>query len=206
MSGDRPRASRSSWRGGAPGSSRPEGLNYEWKKRFTGGSAVQKLPQSRILRIIGGLVAFTFLLVALIWLWFELGRSGPVDVVLIGADYATNLAVPHNVYGVEGLKGIESLSTAPKRFEFFPSPSLRLTHGRYTLDRSDRWDDLIEDLRKGSKEKTLVLFVALHGGSNDAGGGYLLPNEAARGEDGLDLRKVIDSMKRLPREKNKVLI
>jgi hypothetical protein len=155
-----------------------------------------------------GAVAAIVALAALgIWLYIALHLSSSVDVALIGADYALNLNVPHNVYGVEGLKTIESLATAPRGFELLPSPSLRLLQGRSTLESSDDWDRLIDELLRQSAGSTrpLVLFLALHG-TTDAAGAYLLPNQATTTKDRLELTRVIDAMKRFPREKTKVLI
>lgn len=212
MSAEQPRASKPTWRDRSRGPSRPEESRHEWNRRARGESDGASLRRRVSPWIVVGVSAVVTVAALIILIYWTLGPVDSADVVLIGADYATNLEVPHNVYGVEGLKGIEALSTAPTRRPIFPSSSLRLVRdgqgaGRMPLERADEWENLIAKVGKTSRQRTIVLFVALHGFSDD-NGAYLLPNQAraANDSDRLELGKVIDSMNRLPRDKNKVLI
>ncbi len=158
-------------------------------------------------RLFGGLVAFALCLGVVVWLIWMLSPPRPAGVVLVGADYAANLAVPHNVLGYQGLKGIEQLVKAPKPWSLFnyhlqliPNP-----RGQTILETADSWDELITSLKKGFSEPNLILVLALHGGS-DSGGAYLMPNRMKRPEDRLEMKKVIDSMKELPAGKVEALV
>jgi hypothetical protein len=152
-------------------------------------------------------VGFAACLMLVVWLIWMINPPEPAAVILVGADYATNLAVPHNVMGWEGLKEIERLSQTPQRWSLFNPASLQLIRKdrSKTLDRAEQWDDLIADLKKGFREPTLIIVLALHGGS-DRSGPYLIPNLMKRPEDRLEMKRVIDSMKELPAEKQKILI
>ena len=126
----------------------------------------------------------------------------------MGADYAGNLAVPHNVLGWKGLQGVEAVSRAPQPWAIFnPAPLQLILQRPRALDLSEQWDGLIEDVkREGSRQKSILFVVALHGGSG-ADGAYLIPNQVSRAEaDRLDLGKVIASMADLPPEQNKILV
>ena len=134
------------------------------------------------------------------WLW----PPRPACLSLVGAGYETNLAIPHNAFGIQGLRGLKGLAHAPSRAIFWRSKRLRLKHEPRTLGARGGWD---KDL--GSfPERTLVLAIAAHGGS-DAEGAYLLAADAdadpGRGNR-IRLGAVLDRLEGLPAGKNKILI
>jgi hypothetical protein len=154
-----------------------------------------------------GVTAFVGCLALVIWMIWMLSKPQPAAVVLVGATYATNLAVPHNVLGWNGLAGIEQLSLAPRRLAVFRAPSLQLIRGgrEKPLEGAHEWDDLIAHLAKGFSEQTLLIVVALHGGTKQ-GRAYLMPDAITEPAEGLDLEAMIASMDKLPKTKHKILV
>jgi len=161
--------------------------------------------------VAGGIAAFLGCLATVVFLIWMLIPPKPVAVFLVGADYATNLAVPHNVPGWKGLEGIKMVSEAERSWAFFNPAKLELIGEREKalnpLDYKGDWDALITNLgKKRIKAPTLLIVVALHGGSRPEGA-YLMPNKIASPEEGLDLKDVIESMRtKLPPEQNKILV
>ena len=203
MADERFGTSRPSWKRKARPSPRPDGAAYKWPERQP---TPPKPRRSWNYKVVGAFVAFTAFLAFVVVLIVLIRPPQPAAVILVGANYATNLTVPHNVPGWEGLMGIEAVSKTPRPWALFNPASLQLIRGRRILDRADQWDDLIDDLRKkGFTEKVILIVLALHGGS-DSKGAYLLPNRMSRPEDRLDLKHVIESMGRLPTDKPKILV
>ncbi|HMB06137.1 MAG TPA: hypothetical protein VKP69_20690, partial [Isosphaeraceae bacterium] len=186
-------------------SSRSGGSNYLWKKGPK-PEVELKLPRSKTARIVTAAASCAAVLGLIICLILMIQPPRPACMTLIGADYATNLMVPHNIFGVEGLRGLEALANRPRRFALLGAKPLRLTRTPLTLDKSEQWDVVIKDLvEKKFSEQTILIALAMHGVS-DPEGPYLLPNGASRPEDRLPLKKVIQDLKKLPKEKDKVLI
>ncbi len=213
MADDRSQAGRRSWRGKPEPDRRErqaqtEKSSYKWSMRGTRLAPPGRSPRSRAGRLLIGLFSFAVCLGTVVWLIWMINPPRPAGVVLIGADYAANLAVPHNALGYQGLADIEQLSRTPKPWTLF-NPArlvlLRDTSSQGALETADDWDELITSLKKGFGEPTLILVLALHGGS-DASGAYLMPNRMKRPEDRLDMKKLIASMNELPAQKTKILV
>ncbi len=66
-----------------------------------------------------GIAAFLVCLATVVFLILRIRRPEPAAVFLVGANYANNLAVPHNVPGWEGLVGIRQVSEKPPPWSFF---------------------------------------------------------------------------------------
>jgi hypothetical protein len=213
MADDRSQAGRRSWRGKSEPDrrerpARTERSTYKWADRGKRPAGDARPPDSRSVRLLAGLVSFAVCLGVVVWLIWMINPPRPAGVVLLGADYATNLAIPHNALGYQGLRGIEQLSRAPKRWALFNPAELLLFRNpksQTVLETADDWDALIAALKKGFHEPTLIIMLALHGGS-DSDGAYLMPNQLKRPEDRLDMRKVIASMKELPDAMTKILV
>jgi von Willebrand factor type A domain len=158
-------------------------------------------PGSRRARVrrAAALILFFTLSALFFWLVLWLLRPVPVSLVLFGAGYETDLAVPHNVYGRQTLRDLAGLAHAD------PSRFLRFDHQEpAALMPGSHWDD---DLGRG-RPTTVMLVLALHGGA-DSQGAYLLPEGAGTGEpeaDRLRVTAVLERLKRLPEGTNKVLV
>ena len=209
MQDERTEPSRPSWRRKVSPSARPERPGHEWTKRRPKPSGEGKLPKSGGFRVAGAVVGFLTCLVAVVVLIIMIQPPQPAAVVLVGADYADNLLVPHNVPGWQGIVGIEKVSRTPPPWSFFTPAALQLIRPPQVLDQADEWDRLIEDLRKtGFRQQTILFVVELHGISHPDGA-YLAPNKLAQPEEPterLDLAHVIKTMSRLPAEKSKILV
>src|SRR5262249_10601617 len=118
-------------------------------------------------------------------------------LLLLGAGNETNLAVPHNVPGKQGLA----------------------TLAAWAKDRDDiqiKQGDLDPDLKildamlDGRAPKELALFLAVHGGADSAG--ILLIPQLAQDADARDrarsrvrLKDILDRLEKLPQQMKKVL-
>ena len=152
------------------------------------------------------MVGFLACLLAIVVLIILIWPPSPVGVVLVGADYADNLMVPHNILGWKGIEGIEAVAKTPRLWALFKPAALHLMRPPQILDQPERWDALIDDLVKtGFKQQTILIVLGLHGGS-DPDGAYLIPDRMARPEERLELSHVIESMAKLPPEKQKILV
>ncbi|MFO0947237.1 MAG: hypothetical protein U1D30_15050 [Planctomycetota bacterium] len=158
----------------------------------------------RFAKVAGTLATFSAVAALLIWVssWLRLPR--PVALILVGAGYETNLAVPPNVYGWKGLVDLSALAGEHDPLHFWRHGLIRLAIGPKQLQRGGDWS-------KGftaNAEPTVVLFVAAHGGS-DRQGAYLLPNDSMGSSapvDRIRLEEVLDQVAKLPAWQNKVLI
>ena len=144
MADERSRPLKRSWRGKVR---QPDQSAHEWNRRRLRPVPETKSAGSRTIKIatvLTALAACVGLMIFLIFLW---QRPKPAAVVLVGADYATNLMVPHNVLGWRGLKGIEAVSKAPRRWTIFNPASLQLMQGGpLTLNSPEQWTQLIAEL------------------------------------------------------------
>src|SRR5262249_23254813 len=120
-----------------------------------------------------------------------------------------NLAVPHNAYGRQGLHDLAAL--ADTKSASWGGGRLRLSAGPpRQFNDIDDWD---RDLNK-IQERTILLVFAAHG-AGGAKGAYLLPQRsllpgAADPQEPdnrrLYLTKILERLKKLPRQRNLVLV
>src|SRR4051812_14744637 len=207
MAADRSPSPKPSWRRRSSDTPRPEPSAHEWSRRRLRPVGQSALPRSRNIKILGALLGLLTCLGLIVLLIILFQPPKPAAVVLVGADYAGNLMVPHNVLGWKGLQGVEAVSRASRPWAIFNPAQLQLILPEpRALDLAEQWDGLIDDVKRvGSRQKTVLFVVALHGGSG-AEGAYLIPNQMSPGAKRLDLSKVISSMEKLPPEQNKVLV
>ncbi|WP_165227180.1 hypothetical protein [Aquisphaera insulae] len=208
MSDDSPRPARPSWKraGAEPRAAEPS--SHEWSRRNLPAANRAQGPRSRNFKVVGVATALAACIALILFLIFLFRPPHPAAVVLVGADYSTNLAVPHNLLGWRGLQGLEAVSRVPPRWSLFPPATLQLIKGGATpLDLATDWDALIEDLKGSARGyRTLLIAVALHGGTT-AESAYLIPaRSSGPNPDRLDLAHVIKSMAELPPDQNKILV
>ena len=123
--------------------------------------------------LIGG-AAFLFCTALLVWVSFWLWPVQRASLILIGAGYETNLAVPPNVYGRESLAAFADLSRSnPPSAPWLGSALLKLKQEPTEFRTDLPWDRGLESFA----EPTVILYFALHGGS-DGQGPYLLAHDA----------------------------
>jgi hypothetical protein len=204
MPSDQPNPPRGSWKPARP-AGEYRGPEPRWRR--LAGPAVGTAARPRWTRAAQVAVAALALLVfaaLLAGLGLMIYLPQTVCVVLIGADYAENLAVEPNVYGWQSLHGLADLArNSPPVFSWGVRP-FRLQNEPQELRADSVWDKNLERV----PENTVLLFLALHGGS-DSKGAYLLAQDATASDDPpnrLRLRDVIDRLGQLPARKNKLLL
>src|SRR5208337_234797 len=99
MPDERSEPSHPSWRRKASPAPRTERPRHEWTKRRPRPVGEAKLPSSGIFKILAALLGFLTCLATV--------------VVLVGADYADNLMIPHNILGWKGMEAIDALLRTP---------------------------------------------------------------------------------------------
>src|SRR5262249_36929005 len=106
MPSDRSRPPSRAWRRDGSARDRQQAAQPRWRRDKEAPAApVVTLSRRKKLAIVG---AATALLVGvLIWVVWWLFPPKPAALVLVGAGYETNLAVPHNAEGWKGLKDLE---------------------------------------------------------------------------------------------------
>jgi hypothetical protein len=123
----------------------------------------------------------------------------PPRLVLIGAGYETNPAVPANVAGVHALDQLQDWA------EHYKGPAGRIVeHKRAVLAREG---DPFDGALTGTPE-TVVVYVAVHGAA-DSNGPYLIPNDADPRNNAYTayrLNKLFDALKRLPKTKKLLIL
>ncbi len=140
----------------------------------------------------------------LIWASTWLRPPHRVSMVLIGASYADNLAVPHNVYGMNALADLEALTQNQETESFWGRGLLGLKRKPILLNNDVQWNHDLDQF----KEHSIVIYMAMHG-AGDADGGYLLFNNATTDNDAssrLRLKDVINCIAQLPDDKCKLLV
>jgi hypothetical protein len=147
-------------------------------------------------------LGFSGLLVIIIMLIIPPKRA---CLVLLGAGYEENLAIPHNVYSWQALEDLKTMANTGSTgdsswFSWLKPGALTVQDGPHALNDKSDWTKGWESFR----EKTAVIFLAFHG-NTDSGGAYLLLDDAT-GQKRLPLRDVFDHLDHLPKDRNFVLI
>lgn len=171
------------------------------------GTTVERRPWSRSTKITLLLCSFLVLLVALGVLVWYVRPTDSADLVLVGAGYEENLAIPANVYGWEGAKALQGLGESGARL----GPLTRLLGGNTLrvvnqLQPLKKADDLNEALSTLSGRKTLLLFVSLQGAASPSGP-YLL-GDSPQGQKAvrLSVTDLLDQLKKEAGGRNRVLV
>jgi hypothetical protein len=204
-----PSPRKKAWRNNAGPTPAHRGVDEAWRTtqgaKPTGPSFWSRRKR-RFLFVTSGLFAVTLAIVFLVWL---LRPAPPIRLVLIGAGYETNLAVPHNVPGANGLNALHSWAQSYTAREKDRSEVRRAT---LTKDFDDAQRNLEPPTTFGKAVKTLAVYVSAHGlGVPDDGGG-LTPCLVGNDDDLADpkalipLDRVLDALKKFPEKTRKLLI
>lgn len=126
----------------------------------------------------------------------------PIELVAVGASYATNLSVPHNA---SGWRGLEAACHLPIDNQALTIGAWGLCHASapLTADESFTWRQALE----GLTGPTAVLVVSLHGGADEQGP-YLMrsgcsPTDyAAR----LPLSRLLEALQEQPPQQKKLVV
>lgn len=201
MSRQRPASTGGDWRrAGVPTERRTSGPKW---RREADVRAPRRVRRTRALKVVATAMALGLLGGLLIWVSTWLWPPHPASLVLVGAGYEQNLVIPHNAYGQKSLRTLAERAV-PADAVAWGSGRLRLQGAPLTYTSDIAWDDGLAQFRG----HTLLLFLALHGGS-DREGAYLLPNDADASPSAkyrLRLTKIFDRLAKLPAHVNKVLV
>ena len=152
-------------------------------------------------------VLFVATLGALGWLAIRPTPPAPAHLLVVSADYTTNLGVSHNLPGRQAARELYDYAEANRQ------PILWWTSDLFA---KPTWTELTNETRSTSAwaeslanrtERTLIVYFAVHGGV-DEHGPYLIPNDhdpyAQEAEK--RLLRVDAVLEQLPQEKKTVLI
>jgi hypothetical protein len=187
----------------------PTDAGQPWRREAE-GKTPQYRKRSRLRRLLIAFALFAVACAALIWVSLWLMPADGTNVVILFAGYEDNLAVPHNVYGRNGAKALEELaaSTTTPASSFWSSGNLQLRHEPRNFTDLGNWDSGLAR----SREKTILLYLAVHGGA-DPQGAYVLPEgtpaPSGTGDPSqqfLRLEKILKRLKEVPRNRNVVLV
>ncbi len=132
-------------------------------------------------------------------------RPLPVTtVILAGAGYEENLAVPHNAYGWNTLEATAATIEEGRLGTFWQPRPMRLGRRPIRISRGTDWAEGI-DVSAG---KTALVYLAMHGVGGE-GGACLLPDDVAVDtwpKERIELASVFDRLATLPESTNKVLV
>lgn len=134
---------------------------------------------------------------SLIWslTWFQPQKQ--IHLSLIGASYATNLSVSHNVHGWNDLGQLASLAHSESHLSQFVVAGPPLA-----LNQNTAWDAELER----TSEETVVIYFSAHGAADEQGP-YLLPLDCQPTADSrLTIEKVIERLGQAPTQQKKFLI
>jgi hypothetical protein len=161
---------RPDWRNrnAAGQSSAAGGRDWRGDKQAAAGAARQS-HRTTIIAVLAVLLVLAAAAFVKVVLFPDLAK--PVCLALLGAGYEENLALPHNAYGMLGLKELDAAGAN--------THLLGLRHVKNLISKQV-WDEEWGKIQKESQEDTLVLFLALHGMADDSDA-YLLFDDAAGG-------------------------
>ncbi len=194
-----------------------EGLDRSWRPQERGrpsavaepawrsAPVVLAYPYRRLCIILLGWVLCFVLLGLLVWVATWLQPLRPTRWVLLGTHSADNLSLPHNAYGWQSLADTAAFLQSDAAPVAGGTRLLRLAGGPVVVRAGSPWDG---GLLREFEERTVVVYLSLHGGS-DLAGAYLLPDDATvqdAPENRIRLDAVFDRLAALSADKHKVLL
>jgi hypothetical protein len=194
---------RRGWRQQASGAAQGKKAQYGWRQEAPVSDKVQR-KWSRSTKI--GVASATLLVGAgvLIWVVLQLIPVKPVRLVLIGAGYETNLAVPPNVLGRRGLRDLETWVNNNPRDEIKRKIDV---HAADLTTQPDALTGAVAGDFKARRASTVIVFVSAHGGADNSGA-FLIPQDANPRDPNHRVRidKLLDQLKLLPEGTKKLLL
>ena len=199
MAEERARPGTPAWKQAVPQKGRKDSARPAWRREPEAAPAPRPAWKRRTKLGFGGLGLMVGT-AALVWVIYWLFPHKPACLVLLGADYVLtgdgkgiNLAIPHNAYGWQSLKALQDTT----------ADVVNVKHAPNELRLDTKWDQDLDTV----KEKTIILYLAVHGGA-DADGPYLLPQDAGLGdpEHRLHVTKILERLESLPAKKKVLLL
>ena len=158
-----------------------------------GTPAVAPRPRSKYTRLLFA-VGLLSALISGIVLWIIYYRPlKPATLIVLGASYDVNLALPHNAYGWKGMQELKD--TSGMRLAYSPQEE---------VGDHNSWKKLWGAAPKEFGEKTVIVYLALHGGVDGKGPFFFLNDP--RGQDRLYFHDFLKDLKTRWPSKNVLLI
>jgi hypothetical protein len=198
--GNDPRPQKRSWRDGASTPNKGAAGKQTWRQEASSGPKGPFLTRrGKILLASGGLLAVLGTIIA-VYLWLR--PIDPPRLVLIGAGYETHLPVPQNVYGHRSLDDLADWAKKNKTWAGDKDKAVEIRQ-----DDLNSEADAVSRALDGCTSKTVVVYLAVHGGADEKGA-FLLPRDAnPKDKDfGYRLDKVLLALGKLPEATKKLLI
>jgi hypothetical protein len=187
MPADQPRGPNRAWKNQAASPGAASSGKRAWQKR-PDLPAGPRRPWSKKSKLGLATFAVSGILLLMIAVILYLRPAKPACLVLVGDGFEEELAVPHNVYGWKGLVDLAALGKTSSQESWLPwqvSRTLRVESGPRTQDLKQPW----VPTRVG--ENTVMVFLALHGGSDLKNGAYLVVTEPGRGPRRVPVRDIL---------------
>jgi hypothetical protein len=171
---------KASWRNAAGQAPATRGVDEAWRKKMADGPT--QIPWwrkrwAKLAFVLGGIGLVAVTIIVLIIL---LRPQPPFGLVMIGAGYEDNLAVPHNVPGVKGLEALRAWADVYNNGENVHQPPLKGSTKFEEVKRALQVGFVDKALKGKKPPKTLVVFVSAHGVARVEGGNlmpYLVPED-----------------------------
>ncbi|WP_146396463.1 vWA domain-containing protein [Pseudobythopirellula maris] len=151
-----------------------------------------------------GLTALGALVATLLVASALLRPPQPIELVTVGAHYATNLSTPHNAAGWRGLLGASRLGEDAPLLRLVSEPLIHAAPAPLVADSRFEWRQAVSKLTG----PTAVLIVSMHGGADDQGP-YLLPTDCTPldgAKNRLLVSDLLDELAELPAEQEKLVV
>jgi hypothetical protein len=203
MASNNPRPPKRSWRdGGSPGKGPSPGPRKWQKESESKGPGGPRLGRGTKIALAALALVIVGVGIKIVIDWLK--PPTPFTLVLVEADYATNLAIPPNVPGRRAVEDLQAWARDYSEKQWAGDKDKGIDARRITLTAEE---DVIGKALKDCKSPTVVVFLAVHGGA-DARGAYLVPNGAGlQDRDNLyRLSKVLDALAGLPGKTRKLLV
>jgi len=184
MAKDEPKHKSAGWRdlGGEQPAATPG--RHGWQQGQLAGTGETRQPWSKRtkLAILGTLLALVAVGIYTVIIYFIPPK--PAAMLLVGSGYETNLLLPPNALGWNGLKKISEWANSSEPdsarggswWGIFDVPTRMRLVGRNQLSHPTTWQRIWNDCPRDFKEKTLVIYLSLHGGADEKGA-YLLADD-----------------------------
>jgi hypothetical protein len=192
----------------------PEG-KYDWQKGKR--AKKEKKPWSRRTKLLTAISLLVVVIGGLIGLYIIFLPPTAPYLVLVSEDYATNLKIPHNIYGKRGAEELGDWIRTNQKNDWYGDKLPRLDEENI-ITNVDKVQEKLQEFGASTfaknfrkrvwGEPALVMFLSLHGAADSNGREpYLLRDVAApdKEENRLKLSTVLDWLKDLG-SKKKLLI
>ncbi len=201
MPNNNPRPPKRSWRGERTASARPSVGQPAWKaeRKAAPGPRV-----SRGVKLSAALALFLLVAAGAVAVYFWLRPPDPFRLVLVGAAYDQDLAVPSNALGRRDLDGLEQWAKDYNDKPFGREKGKNVEVRRQAVEEGN---DPVTEAIANTNAPTVVVFLTGDGGGDEQGA-FVLPENA--GPRNLDaayrIDKAIDDFKKLDAKTHKLLI